>query len=1043
MRAYTEWPAVPEYERTRDIGPWPFYLFFDCETLTDQSQRLRFGTYIWCQGTHAAEKGFFYDLDTLKQTELQLLKHYADRYGYELITRDEFVDEVLLGMAYALGARIIGFNLGFDLSRLTDEDPKPAKGRMRGGFTFELRSQRWVPKIRTRQITRRLSFTEFRAVYRGRTTRAMRKRKQKPAPPRRGYFVDLKTLGGALLAGNFSLATLGEALGIEHGKLETEEHGRRLSVDYLTYAMRDVELTAECFWRLKTRFEQLGLKSISLESAFSEASVGKAHFRDMGIEPFLEVQPDFPSELLGIAMSTFYGGRSEVHIRRVISQIAYCDVLSMYPSVFVLMGLFDWVTSKGVTWRDATAETRTFLETLSIDRLLDKKTWPELTALVRVELADDTFPVRGLYGDDPNEEVENNTIGLNRAKADGALWYTLADCAVSTILNGRPPRVAEALQFSHGDMQDGLQTFSILQNPAYQIDPTRQNFFKRVIELRQATKAEADKSDEPLKARLGVEENFLKILANSTGYGIFAQFISEALGEKRLTACYGPNGGFRTKASKRERPGDFFHPLLATFITGAARLMLALAEKLALDAGLDWAFCDTDSMAFVKPDAISQEDFQQRVKSIIDQFARLNPYAFSGSLLKMEKENFIETPNGPQLHPLYVLPISAKRYVAFNVDEKNRPIIRKASTHGVGHYVAPYKEKDAPASIPAPKYELKDVDRWEHDLWYLIAKAALDGDLRRLDLTILPGFNKPAACQYTASSYDRWKWFDGYNETQPPTKRVRPGNFLLTFQVRPEAQNTSVRMVIKDITKKKTREAKPKPIHPVAPFHRDPAIAAKQAFDRETGLPVAKADLLTYAEVFRDYPHHAENKFLNGGAINSGRTERRCVFIRTKDILHIGKESNEYEEEVHSPAMAELIANYGTLPPELHARRSELAKSASRFGYANLADQAGVSRQTVSSIAHGRSQAGASTRRKLKRAMTSLAADQKLDVELVMSVVRSMIVEKRITLRELARQIKKDPSNLAKVVAGKRRLSNTLLHAIARFLEEKVFGSVR
>ena len=49
-------------------------------------------------------------------------------------------------------------------------------------------------------------------------------------------------------------------------------------------------------------------------------------------------------------MSTFYGGRSEVHIRRTISQIAYTDALSMYPSVFVLMGLFSWVTSNGVNW---------------------------------------------------------------------------------------------------------------------------------------------------------------------------------------------------------------------------------------------------------------------------------------------------------------------------------------------------------------------------------------------------------------------------------------------------------------------------------------------------------------------------------------------------------------------------------------------------------------------------------------------------------------------------------------------------------------------
>jgi hypothetical protein len=152
-------------------------------------------------------------------------------------------------------------------------------------------------------------------------------------------------------------------------------------------------------------------------------------------------------------------------------------------------------------------------------------------------------------------------------------------------------------------------------------------------------------------------------------------------------------------------------------------------------------------------------------------------------------------------------------------------------------------------------------------------------------------------------------------------------------------------MVINDDTKKKTRKAKSKPIHPVAPYHRDPAIAAKQAFDRETGLPVPVGDLLTYADVFKDYPQHAENKFLNGGAMDSGRTERRCVFIRTADILHIGKESNEYEEEVHSPAMAEMIANYGTLPSELLAGRSEIAESATRFGYDNLASQAGQPEQ--------------------------------------------------------------------------------------------------
>jgi hypothetical protein len=58
-----------------------------------------------------------------------------------------------------------------------------------------------------------------------------------------------------------------------------------------------------------------------------------------------------------------------------------------------------------------------------------------------------------------------------------------------------------------------------------------------------------------------------------------------------------------------EKPGSFFHPLLATLITGAARLLLTTVERLSWDAGLDWAICDTDSMAIAKPDGMDHQTF--------------------------------------------------------------------------------------------------------------------------------------------------------------------------------------------------------------------------------------------------------------------------------------------------------------------------------------------------------------------------------------------------------------------------------------------------
>ena len=60
---------------------------------------------------------------------------------------------------------------------------------------------------------------------------------------------------------------------------------------------------------------------------------------------------------------------------------------------------------------------------------------------------------------------------------------------------------------------------------------------------------------------------------------------------------------------KIEEPGKFFHPLLATLITGAARLMLAIAESLCFEKDLDWAFCDTDSMAIAKPRETGEAEF--------------------------------------------------------------------------------------------------------------------------------------------------------------------------------------------------------------------------------------------------------------------------------------------------------------------------------------------------------------------------------------------------------------------------------------------------
>ena len=163
--------------------------------------------------------------------------------------------------------------------------------------------------------------------------------------------------------------------------------------------------------------------------------------------------------------------------------------------------------------------------------------------------------------------------------------------------------------------------------------------------------------------------------------------------------------GFPSSRQKVEEPGRYFHPLLATLITGAARLMLGIAERVCIEKGLDWAFCDTDSLAIAKPDGMDQAEFFERAQSICDWFSPLNPYEKKGPIFKIEDANYpiAESADGSKFEPLFCYCISAKRYALFNLGKSGEIIIRKASAHGLGQYLPPYEADDAPHPFPRPQ----------------------------------------------------------------------------------------------------------------------------------------------------------------------------------------------------------------------------------------------------------------------------------------------------------------------------------------------------
>ena len=178
----------------------------------------------------------------------------------------------------------------------------------------------------------------------------------------------------------------------------------------------------------------------------------------------------------------------------------------------------------------------------------------------------------------------------------------------------------------------------------------------------------------------------------------------------------------RFKSQTSERPGAYFHPLLATLITGAARLMLALAEHQVVEQGLDWVFCDTDSLAIGNTRNLPPEEFVATALRVREWFKDLNPYGEDHPILQLEKVNFPPDKRDDlqALDPPFCLAVSAKRYVLFN-RQNGSVVVRKASGHGLGHLMAPY---DEPPAERRERIERIGVPLWQEDLWKEIIRAA-------------------------------------------------------------------------------------------------------------------------------------------------------------------------------------------------------------------------------------------------------------------------------------------------------------------------------
>jgi hypothetical protein len=809
-------------------------LVIDTETTEDEYQNLVFGSCgIWISGylhkfilfyaPNLSEKG----IDTLQKFSQT---HNAENIPIEVISVKEFVDIILFPWLIDSQALCIGFNLPFDLSRLATRYGYGRK-KWNDGFTFWLTEDSKRPGIHIRSLDSVRSFFA-------------------PAPTKHSgkvdaRFLDLRALGFALTNQKLSLERACELFNTHRRKIQAERHGR-ITIPYIDYNLNDTLATYELYAKMMERLQEFRL-DIPPEKSFSPASLGKVYLKKIGIRPFSEKNPDFPPEILGHQMTTYYGGRAEVRIRKTPVKVRLMDFKSMYPALFVLMDLWKYLVAERIEYYDSTQETKNLLSKLDLNSLTDPSLYPRLVIIVQILPDGDILPARAHYGE--NKSVYN--IGVNYLTSTVPLWYTLPDVIASKLLTGKVPKILRAISFRPVGIQNDLQTIQI---PGGLTLAAGDDLIKALIEYRSQMQGKLDTIVRNTQEydRLDVVQDQLKILANATSYGIFIELNTEDRPAK--VQAYGLKP-FTAKVRKAQEFGRFFNPILAAMLTSGARLMLATAEAWLQQHGGYYAFCDTDSMA-VSP---------RHWKPLQAFFQSLNPYGSAEPLLKLEYDDRGE--NG-QLLDLWFYGISVKRYALYRIINGEPSIVEDGwSSHGFGHLLHGSKEEDEAVR-----------DKWERELWTGIIKTAYSKMSE--DELCEKYLDEYALSRYAVTTPQLHRRLREINRGKDMSRQIKPFNFVLVGQPE-ELSDTG------------------KPIHPITRFTKRIEEAPFQPFiDYNTGKRYASGSQLYWkplSTIVSEYVNHAESKFRNGH--QTGKMKRRHLHIQKKGQIHyIGKEADQIEQ---------------------------------------------------------------------------------------------------------------------------------------------------
>lgn len=828
---------TPSFER---------YMVLDNETTTDQRQSLKFGSAIIVVQNGIRHGFIYYDGRNITPRECEYLTAMAFDTGRTLLTVEEFIETVLMPEIYDNETPLVGFNLPFDLSRFAYKWTSGKKDRKK----FSLKISPNYPNLTIRHIDSK------RAIIRFNHGRPRNNQEEKAGGSRKfqGYFIDLRRVTFALTNESHTLDSACKRFAVLHSKMEVKEHGK-ITPEYIQYNLNDVDITNLLFQAVQKEYEKYHL-DLPMTELFSPASISKAYLKQMGIAPQLEKDRNFPPELMGDAMASYFGGRTEVRIRLTPTLIVLLDFLSMYPTICGILNLWSYVIADHLEFEDVTEDVVRFVDELTLEDLRRPEVWKKMTVLCSVLPEDDVFMVRC----DFNGLTYN--IGTEHVTSTEPLKYTLFDVVASKLITGRTPRILQANRIFPVGVEPYLQPVTMLGGQV--IHPEKDDFFMALACQRNEYKKKMETAPDAETRKLYDSiQNAIKIILNAVSYGVYVQLNTKD--EDSEVMVYGHDTPFIKDVSKIEKPGPAFNPIIATFVTAGARLVLACTEAILAKHGAMYAMCDTDSMAVPA----------EHVDEVQEFFRPLSPYPFKAELFKQEKYNFNQDTGEPM--ELWFYGVSDKRYVLYNIVDGNI-IIRKPSSHGLGHLLNPFP--DAMDDVP-------DGQGWGALVWRDILNEHY-GHISTEELSIKYS-GLYAISKFMVSSPALANRLKTFNRGKDYNEQIKPFNFCLIGQ-------------------KAYRDPKTgKEVKPIAPFTKRPQEIVYRPFVDYNGGEVLSGEQYwkPMDDVFFEYKRHPEAKF--DGDV--GLLQRKHILVSS--IAMIGKETNDLERSQYFGVSEEDLVTYG------------------------------------------------------------------------------------------------------------------------------------